>query len=404
MKNRKITIAVIAVLVISVLGLGIAFAAFSRNLTINGNGTIQSSQFKIIFEGVSVPGTLGEPTLVGTAAVTTAPTIKNNATEISSFVASLRSPGDSITYNFKIHNTGDYAATVSSVVMASGVNLTTDTTAQSSAANTLNAMDYKLYYTDNNALVGSGNAKDCLEPGESENVSLRIVFSSTDATNPNILPSEALLLDNLGVTVNYSQSTNGSCAAETPVGNSFTNTDGAYYTYEGKSFMGTGVNNVLISSTALGQAYYAQVSGVGFDDQNNKIRTYETPAAYAAAAYCTNCRLMTLAEATSWDNVAGTGASSKRVTTNSSNEVAWWWLDNAENGNSSAYVDENSNPFGTSDSAADWKAYFVDYDGSIKTAQIGYNNDVRPVVSIPNGATMSGSGTQASPYVIYLND
>ena len=48
--------------------------------------------------------------------------------------------------------------------------------------NTLNVIEYKLYYTDNNNLVGQDEGKDCLEPGEIENVSLRIVFASTAAT------------------------------------------------------------------------------------------------------------------------------------------------------------------------------------------------------------------------------
>ena len=374
MKNRKITIAVIAVLVISVLGLGIAFAAFSRNLTINGNGTIQSSQFKIIFEGLTNVGTLDAPQTTGSAAVTTAPTIKNDSTEISSFVASLRSPGDSITYNFKIHNTGDYAATVSSVVMASGVNLTTNTEARTSEANTLNAMDYRLYYTDNNVLVGSGDAKDCLEPGESENVSLRIVFSSTDATNPNILPSEALLLDNLGVTVNYSQTANGACAlelGENVTNKAFQNIDGAYYTYEtNKSFIGTGVNNVIISETIVSETSHAA-------------------AAAAAAAYCTNCRLMTKTEVGAWAECTNSQLDSmqcnnSKVIANYNNTATDWWLAEA--------FEPNPN--------LGWRVVEI---GMIAPATATDNDGVRPAADIPSTATMTGSGTSGSPYVITVS-
>ena len=382
--KRKITIAVIAVLVISVLGLGIAFAAFSRNLTINGNGTIQSSQFKIIFEGLTNVGTLDAPQTTGSAAVTTAPTIKNDSTEISSFVASLRSPGDSITYNFKIHNTGDYAATVSSVVMASGVNLTTDTSKRESAANTLNAMDYRLYYTDNNALVGSGDAKDCLEPGESENVTLRIVFSSSDETNTNVLPSSDLLLDNLGVTVNYNQSTNGSCPFDPLKGQSVTNApfqniDGAYYTYDSKSFIGTGVSNVIISETIIGEAAYASANGTDNGAEANPRYTFAySPAADAAAAYCTGCRLMTKDEATAWDSSAGTGASTKRIGKYNGSDSTWWLADARDISN----------------------AWFVLNGGRIGNRYVTHSVGVRPAVSISSSATMSGSGTSGSPYVI----
>ena len=70
-----------------------------------------------------------------------------------------------------------------------------------------------------------------------------------------MLPSEDLLLDNLGVVVNYSQAGNGSClieaAGETVADRPFQNIDGAYYTYEGKSFIGTGVNNVIITENIV---------------------------------------------------------------------------------------------------------------------------------------------------------
>ena len=387
--KRKITIAVIAVLVISVLGLGIAFAAFSRNLTINGNGTIQSSQFKIIFEGLTNAGTLDAPQTTGSASVTTAPTIKNDATEISSFVASLRTPGDSITYNFKIHNTGDYAATVSSVVMASGVNLTTDTEARTSEANTLNAMDYRLYYTDNNALVGSGDPKDCLEPGESENVTLRIVFSSSNETNTNVLPSSDLLLDNLGVTVNYAQANNGSCAielGESVTNKAFQNIDGAYYTYEtNKSFIGTGVNNVIISENITSQAKYASASGTDNGEGADPRYTFsDSPAAAAAEAYCTGCRLMTLSEVCSWVGESGTSCQYKsysKLVAQYNGSAADWWLADA--------LDAHD-------------ACRVAFNGRVSNRQVVGSTGVRPVVSISN-ATMTGSGTQASPYVITVS-
>ena len=386
MKNRKITIAVIAVLVISVLGIGIAFAAFSRSLTINGNGTIENSKWEVVFEGLTNTDTLDGPEIVGSAAVTTAPTIKNNATEISSFVASLRSPGDSITYNFKIHNTGDYAATVSSVVMASGVNLTTNTEARTSAANTLNAIDYKLYYTDNNALVGSGDAKDCLEPGEEENVSLRIVFSSTDETSTSVLPSEALLLDNLGIVVHYNQSTNGSCAVEqapTPASVPFENIDGAYYTYETKSFIGTGVNNLIITENIIISARYSSLPGTDNGASANPRYTFsDSPGADFAAAHCTYCRLMSRAEAIAWDSVAGTENSTKRIGYFNGSASNWMLSD-----------PNNQNSF-----------FIINNNGRVGYTSYSLSCGVRPVADIPSTATMSGSGTIDSPYVITLSE
>ena len=203
--NKNVKVPIIAVSVIAIISIGIAFAAFSATLTINGNGTIESSKWEIVFEGLDSehPDVLGSPTIPAgtTGAVTTAPTIKNNSTEISNYAVTLRSPGDSITYNFKIHNKGDYAASVSSVVMNSGSALSTSQIKEA----TINSIEYKLYYTESNNDVGQDTEKDCLAPGEEELVSLRIVFSSSDETDPNVLPDTDVVLDRLGITVNYTQ-------------------------------------------------------------------------------------------------------------------------------------------------------------------------------------------------------
>ena len=117
-RNRKNTIIIIIALVISVVGLGIAFAAFSTTLTINGSASVEASKWEVVFEGTTSTTTLANPTITGSASVITAPTIKNSATEISNYSVSLATPGDSVTYNFKIHNKGDYAADVSTLTIA----------------------------------------------------------------------------------------------------------------------------------------------------------------------------------------------------------------------------------------------------------------------------------------------
>jgi len=222
MKNKDIKIPIIVALVIAIVSLGVAFAAFNSSLFINGNGIIESSKWEIVFEGLDSehPDVLGSPTIpVGTGGtVVTAPTIKNNSTEISNFVVTLTSPGDSITYNFKIHNRGDYAASVTSVVKNSGIYLTSDTSKRTSELNTLNNIEYKLYYTESNLDVGNDIEKDCLAPGEEELVSLRIVFSSSNETDTSVLPSADLVLDQLGIVVNYTQE--DSCSQGTAGGGS----------------------------------------------------------------------------------------------------------------------------------------------------------------------------------------
>ena len=380
MSSKKTSIIIIIVLIIAIVSLGVAFAAFSTTLNITGHATVESTSWNIVFEGITNENILDAPTLTGRAAVTTAPTIKNNATEISSYAVTLQAPGDSVTYNFKVHNKGSFAASVTSIVINSGVNLTTNTSKRTSEANTLNAMDYKLYYTDNNELVGQ-SAKDCLEPGESENLSLRIVFSSTSATNTNVLPSEDLLLDNLGIIVTYTQASNNSCqieaAGETVEDKPFQNVDGAYYTYEDKSFIGTGVNNVIISENIISKTVYSNYTGTSNGDGTYTF--VDHPALDMASAYCTGCRLMTKSEAITWGCPTSYPASTEKCKKTYNGSSSRWWLADAYN-RSSAWV--------------------ISGFGHIEDFYCDYARGVRPAVSIPNGATITGSGTQGSPYVI----
>ena len=390
-KNRKITIILVITLILSVIGLGIAFAAFSTTLNISGTAQVQSSSWDIEFEGITTAGTIDNAVINGTATEVTHPTITNSGKDIGTYSVTLKSPGDSVTYNFKIHNKGDYAATVSSVTIASGVNLTTDTAKQQSETDTLNAIDYRLYYTSNNALVGSGDAKDCLEPGEEENVTLRIVFSSSSETDTSVLPSSALTLDNLGVSILYNQSNNGSCSFEPyePVTDSaFANIDGAYYTYETKSFIGTGVNNVIISENVTSKAKYANANGT--DNGDGTYTFADSPAATAAAAYCSGCRLMTLAEAGAWagctqsqiEDWENYGCENEKLMVTYQGDYSDWWL---------------------ADSLDAFNIWIVYGFGDFAPAGRMGNCGVRPAVSIPAGATMTGSGTSASPYVITVN-
>ena len=410
MKDRKIMIIVIITLIVSVIGLGIAFATFSQTLNISGNAEVEATNWEIVFEGMTNASSLDNPTIVGTAEEVTHPSIKNNSTEISNYEVLLKTPGDSITYNFKVHNKGSYAANLASLTI-SGVNrpaspvtgsaLVTDSSIATENANTLNVTEYKFYYTEDNTLVGQNAVRDCLEPSEYENVSLRIIFSTNDATDTSILPSSDLVLDNLGISAVYNQANNGSCQASptpTPIGDPFVNTDGAYYTFEGKSFIGTGVDNLIISENIPSLAKYASAVATECSDGstpvNNKCPSGTTPvfndhpAADAAAAYCTGCRLMTRAEVCTWGGQTSTcdydstntdAAFKKKVKTTYDGSAYIWWL-----------ADAYSTKY----------AWFVNSTGNVNYTLVTYSRGVRPVVSISSTATMTGSGTQGQPYVI----
>ena len=419
-RRRGITLAIIIVLIISVIGLGIAFAAFSQTLTINGTGTVESSKWQVVFEGADGSNTIGAPTLTGSAQEITHPTIKNNSTEISTYEATLKTPGDSITYNFKIHNKGDYAASISSVTVSGQKNPTTAVngwnvcgtySVYSKNRKTCDNTFYKFYYTDNNKLVGQDPEKDCLEPGEYENVSLELKYSSTSATDTGILPTSNLVINNLGVNIVYNQGENGRCyfTPAEPVANvPFVNYDKAYYTYEGKSFIGTGVDNIIITENTTSLAAYSSEYATecsdgsiptGAEQQYNKLCPEGTtavyldhPAADAAAAYCTGCRLMTLAELVRWAGFSTEQINECFSTLYAENNCHVPKAIAKYNGSTNTWVLADPGRYAG-------RGYTINSMGYLGQGTIN-SLGVRPVVSIPSTATMTGSGTQQDPYVI----
>ena len=393
-KDKRLTILIILIVTLSLVGIGIAFAAFSQTLTINGSGTVEASSWQVVFEGMTNVNTIDVPTTTGTASEVTHPTIKNNSTEISTYSVSLKTPGDSITYNFKIHNKGSYAANLASLTI-SGVNrpsspvtgssLVTDSTIATQNTKTLSKVEYKFYYTIDNTLVGQNPARDCLEAGESANVSLRITFSTESETDTEVLPSTNLVLDNLGISSTYTQTTNDTCPLEPGYEYSgpFENIDLAYYTYEGKSFIGTGVNNVILSETIISLAKYASEYGTDNGEETNPRYSFsDSPAADVAEAYCTGCRLMEYSEVLSWGCPTRSATGINKCIGYYKGSAYSWWLKNPINAE---------------------QARDIYKDGFLNSGYVIYSYGVRPAVDIPSTATMTGSGTQLDPYVITVN-
>lgn len=140
-RKRGTTVAVVAALIIAVVSLGIAFAAFSSTLTINGSATVQASTWNIFFTTAangSDPGTTGIALPAANIAesniqagiaetVTASATVK---TADFSWTASFTTPGDKVVYDFYVRNTGSYAAKITSINAPQVTCTPTDTISQ----------------------------------------------------------------------------------------------------------------------------------------------------------------------------------------------------------------------------------------------------------------------------------
>lgn len=190
-KNFK-TIMIIAVVALIAL-VGVGYAAFSTNLTINGKGTVKASSWKIKFSNLS------NVNLTGKATEITKPTISNNDTHIGDYAVTFTAPGDSIDYTFDVVNAGTFDAEISSITVdkpnctGNGANATTD------ASNVCKNLSYKLTYADGTEVVQG----DTLDAGETKNLKLALTYSSSITAEQ--LPTDDVAISNLEVTIVYSQ-------------------------------------------------------------------------------------------------------------------------------------------------------------------------------------------------------
>lgn len=113
-KERGIKLLAIVALLVSVIGLSVAYAAYSATLLISGTVTAKKSAdaWNVHFTALDGSSTL-TPTLTGHATVATAATLTD--TTISSFNINFFAPGDSVKYEFKVNNTGAVDAKLSTI-------------------------------------------------------------------------------------------------------------------------------------------------------------------------------------------------------------------------------------------------------------------------------------------------
>lgn len=177
-KNRNVKIYVIFALVISVMGLSIAYAAYSATLLISGTVTAKKSSeaWNVHFESPD-GGTTLTPSLEGYAEVVSPATV--TATTISGFKVNFYAPGDSIEYSFDIKNTGSIDATLNKITLgslscskATGTQQGTETDANNLCGN----LDMNIMKSDgNNISVG-----DKISAGSSETYRLSIIWNESD--------------------------------------------------------------------------------------------------------------------------------------------------------------------------------------------------------------------------------
>ena len=193
-KERKSRILAVIAILIAVVSLGVGFAAFSRDLHINGTATVKATSWDVHFTN------LQEVAKTGTAEETSKPTINTEDTTISNFAVTLKSPGDSIKYQFDITNVVSFDAKITNVSLGkpdctgSGLNKEQDET------NVCNHLEYKLTYENGGAEV---KTDDTLNASENKTVNLTLTYKSDISAEE--LPQDDVTISGLDTVITYSQ-------------------------------------------------------------------------------------------------------------------------------------------------------------------------------------------------------
>ena len=195
MKERTKNI-LIALLVVGLVSMTVAYAALTQVLNINASAKVigKDSVWNIHFENLS-----STPTLVGYAQVEAGnePTVTN--TSFAGLTATLRAPGDSVSYTFDVTNDGAVDAEISGVFLSSVANATVSS-GTSAADEALVKQNVTFTLVDNT----TGNALavgETLAHGATRTLKLTIAYSSA-ATD---MPSATVTLSGLSGHVDFEQ-------------------------------------------------------------------------------------------------------------------------------------------------------------------------------------------------------
>ena len=191
--NNKIQNILLGVLAVGLIGITVAYASLSQNLTINGTAKVAAATWDVHFEGMNAG------TATGYATLPTTGKLAASGTSVSGNIGTLKAPGDTITYTFNVKNAGSINAKISSITapkltcapVASGGS-------QAVANNVCANLTYTIEYTSESPkTIAVGNT---LTSGASKNITLKIVNSS-NAT----LASEDIAVTASPMIINYVQ-------------------------------------------------------------------------------------------------------------------------------------------------------------------------------------------------------
>jgi hypothetical protein len=203
-RHRGVAFVIAISLIIAVLGLGVAFAAFSTTLNITGSATVESSSWNIYFT------TTNNGSAAGTSGVSVNPTASNlggftttasgtGTLKTASFTwsGSFKTPGDKLQYSFYVCNKGSYNAKINNVISPS----VTCTKGGNNETTVCGKISYGLYYNSDKSTAVAKD--DTLTANQCKQLYL-IAELSTSLTQGN-LPNANVTVNPAEISITYQQ-------------------------------------------------------------------------------------------------------------------------------------------------------------------------------------------------------
>ena len=191
-RNERTRNIILIVLAVCLIGITVAYATLSQNLSISGVANVDKTKWSIHFANVLTPKVEGQAT--GGKAV-----LNSGSTVLTISEGTVSAPGDKITYIFDVVNEGDLPAEVE----------TTLTQMESCKAENgsdvsifCNKIGLDLVYAETNTKV---QKSDRLLSGETKTLNLIITYDKDKLLTT--LPTSPITLSNITSTINYTMLT-----------------------------------------------------------------------------------------------------------------------------------------------------------------------------------------------------
>ena len=174
MRDSKQKRVALVVLIVAVIGLTVAFAALSNNLTISGNAKLDPINWDIYFDNIANikaerKATIGSDPIIDTS----------DRRKIRGMSVTLTEPGDKVSFTADIVSESDIDASIDSILKEVKVK-------PEGAEHGF--IDFNVYYTDTNVEVKKGDTIVARENGESSrtNITISVYYNKDKVTNDTL--------------------------------------------------------------------------------------------------------------------------------------------------------------------------------------------------------------------------